>query len=43
MSEVVIRIKDSYYEGNEVVILENVSRFVLGWPYKGLCKINERL
>jgi hypothetical protein len=45
-----VKINDSYYEGSEVVrlgielfILENVSRIVLGRPYKGICKINKEL
>ncbi len=45
-----MKINDSYYEGSEVVrlgielfILENVSRIVLGRPYKGICKINKEL
>ncbi len=50
MNEVSIRIKGSYYEGSEVVrlgievvTLENVSRIVLGQPYKGIRKINKEL
>ncbi len=45
-----MKINGSYYEGSEVVrlgielfILENVSRIVLGRPYKGICKINKEL